>query len=367
MERGGHVSHTFGMVGGGFRSRIFLDIARALPEAFSVAGVVVRRREQAKTLEREMGVGTFATIEDLLATCRPDFMILAIPPTASFDYVIQCHDQRIPTLVETPAASDLAGLVALYRLATQGARIQVAEQYRFRPMMMARQQVVDSGRIGAVTGCDVSISHGYHGIHLMRTFLHVGFEPVSIRAMRFSAPMMNGPDRHGPPLEERLISVARELAWFDFGDKLGVFDFTQNQHRSWIRKPHLAIWGTHGEIQEDRVRYLIDAQTPMELPFLRVERGREENVEAYGLRGITLGETWVYQNPFPQHPFSDEEIAVATMLTKMAAYAKGGPDFYDVRQAAQDQYLALLMHESMAGDGVISSTFQPWMAPSVTD
>jgi hypothetical protein len=185
--------------------------------------------------------------------------------------------------------------------------------------------------------------------------------------MRFSAPTMNGPDRHGPPLEERLISVARELAWFDFGDKLGVFDFTQNQHRSWIRKPHLAIWGTHGEIQEDRVRYLIDAQTPMELPFLRVERGREENVEAYGLRGITLGETWVYQNPFPQHPFSDEEIAVATMLTKMAAYAKGGPDFYDVRQAAQDQYLALLMHESMAGDGVISSTFQPWMAPSVTD
>ncbi len=351
----------FGIVGGGFRSRIYLEIARRLPAEFRVVGLVVRNREQAAALEQSFGVAPFATLSNLLRAERPDFMVLSVPSQASFEYLVELHQRGMDTLTETPPAPNLEGLLALHRLTRDGARIQVAEQYRFRPMMAARQRIIASGRIGVVTQCDVSISHGYHGVNLIRTFLDIGFEPVKIRGMRFQTAWTQGPDRQGPPSQERLVSVARDLAWFDFGEKLGVFDFTQNQHRSWIRKTHMTVGGTHGEIQDEHLRYLSDYRTPMELPLLRVERGRDENVEEYGLQGITLGETWIYRNPYPQARLGDEEIAVATMLGKMAEYSRGGPDFYDLRQASQDQYLALLLHQAIERQELVASAHQPWM------
>ncbi len=351
----------FGIVGGGFRSRIFIEIARALPDRFRLVGMVVRNHEQAQELTKRFGVVTHCELPDLLEQEHPDFMVLSVPSHAASGYLWRLAALNIPTLAETPPAPDLDGLLALQPLIEKHARIQVAEQYRYRPMMCARFNVIQSGRIGAVTETDVSISHGYHGINLVRTFLGVGFAPVQIRAMRFDTSLIQGPDRQGLPVSERLVSAARELAWLNFGEKLGVFDFTQNQHRSWIRKTRISIRGTRGEIQDDTVRYLTDHQHPVELPLMRVERGRDENVEGYFLSGITLGDTWVYQTPFPYARMNDEEIAVATVLTKMAEYAAGGPAFYDLRQACHDQYLALLLQQAIAQGDVVTSTMQPWM------
>jgi hypothetical protein len=62
--------------------------------------------------------------------------------------------------------------------------------------------------------------------------------------------------------------------------------------------------------------------------------------------GITLGDEWVYRNPFVPARLTDDEIAVATCLERMVAYVVGGPAFCSLAEAAWDQELGLRMAEA---------------------
>jgi hypothetical protein len=59
---------------------------------------------------------------------------------------------------------------------------------------------------------------------------------------------------------------------------------------------------------------------------------------------------------------SDDEIAIATCLEKMAQHAAGGPYFYSLAEAAQDHYLSLLMNESAKSGEAVRAEKQPWAA-----
>ncbi|MCY0903216.1 MAG: gfo/Idh/MocA family oxidoreductase, partial [Firmicutes bacterium] len=211
-----------------------------------------------------------------------------------------------------------------------------------------------------VTEVQVSISHGYHAISLLRRFLGVAFSPVVIRGMRFASPLIAGPTRSGVPKEERVNRVARDMVWLDWGERLGIYDFTKDQHRSWIRATHMGIRGVRGEIFDRSVQTLQDYHTPVYLQLTRIHRGEEENVEGSFLSGIVCGERVVYHNPYQPASLTDDEIAVATCLTRMANYARGGPGFYDLREAAHDHYLAMLMQQAIDSGEEVHSEPQSW-------
>lgn len=352
---------SFGIVGGGFRSRIFLEVARALPQHFRVSAMVVRNPSIREDLHRQWDLPIYSDIDSLLAHHGPDFMVVAVPASASHDYIMALGQRQLPVLSETPPAADLKSLIQLYQSIPKGSKLQIAEQYPYRPMMAARLAMIESGRLGVITSTDVSISHGYHGVSLIRRLLSISYEPVTIRATRFSSPVWAGPTRQGPPEAAKLVTSRRDLAWLDFGGKLGVFDFTQDQHRSWIRQTRLAVRGERGELVDDEANVLTDYRTPVHLHLERVERGRAENVEGYYLSGITAGLDWLYQNPYAPARLNDEEIAVATCLSKMAAYAAGGPGFYGLEEAAQDSYLSLLIDQAIESGQSVASAHQPWM------
>ena len=63
---------------------------------------------------------------------------------------------------------------------------------------------------------------------------------------------------------------------------------------------------------------------------------------------------------------SDDEIAVATSMEQMVRYARGGPPFYGLADAAQDHYLSLLLHGAAATGEPVRSEPQPW-ADSLLD
>ena len=50
----------------------------------------------------------------------------------------------------------------------------------------------------------------------------------------------------------------------------------------------------------------------------RINKGEYENAEGYFLKGIMVGERWVYENPFMPARLYDDEIAIAACLQKMA-------------------------------------------------
>lgn len=352
----------FSIIGGaGFRAQYYLRIARALPDYCQISGLVVRDKAKGEAMETEWGVRSYRSLEELLKHEAPDFVVVSVSGQAGLDYLYRLAEKGIPALAETPPASDLKGLERLHReLTIQGARIQIAEQYPFHPVQEARLSLIRSGRLGRITETTVSVSHMYHGAGLIRKMLGIRFEEASIRAMRFESRWVSGPTRSGPPAEDKLIPLQRDLAWLDFGDRLGIYDFTRDQHRSWTRSNHLSVRGERGEIFDNRVRIQQENTVPLELELKRINRGEWENAEGYYLQGIICGEQWIYENPFIPARLFDDELAIATCLKKMASYAAGGPEFYSLEEASQDVYLGLMIEQAIGTGQTVRAEKQCW-------
>ena len=98
--------------------------------------------------------------------------------------------------------------------------------------------------------------------------------------------------------------------------------------------------GERGEIYGDTVRCLSDSGAHVE-PILRGwDTGLVGNLEYPGHRGSLLAAEWVYRNPFPTTRWSDDEIAMATVLERMAAYVAHGTEFYPLSEGIHDARVA---------------------------
>lgn len=350
----------FDIIGGGFRTRAYLQIARALPGHFQVGGMFVRDAAKGQALETQWNVKTYRTLDELLHRPRPDFVVVSLPRSVTPVILSELAEQGIPALTETPPAPDLAGLLSVDELVRRGAKIQVAEQYHFQPLHAARLAIVRTGKLGTVTQAQLSVAHDYHAISLMRKLLNIGFEDVTISARSFVSPLVAGPDRDGPPVQEKMVQSKQVLAYLDFGDKSGVYDFCDDQYRSWIRSLRVLVRGDRGEINNTQVSYLADFRTPVYLELKRQDAGENGNLEGFYHKGFLAGSEWIYQNPFAPARLNDDEVAIATCLDKMAKYVAGGPDFYSVAEAAQDHYVSLMIQRALASQETVRTTIQPW-------
>jgi len=322
--------------------------------------VLVRDPAKAKAFTARWGVPTFGTVDELLRATKGSFIVTSVPWKANPSVLRELAQRGVPVLSETPPAPDVSGMIALYELTGRGLRVQMAEQYPFQPLHAARIARAHSGRLGRVTQAQVSAAHGYHGMVLIRRLLGIGFENATITAQRFKSPIVDGPGRGGPPAAEKMVDAAQDMAWIEFGDRLGVFDFTGQQYFSWIRSHRVLVRGDRGEISNEDLRYLKDFRTPVHLTLRRENAGENGNLEGYYLKGILAGDEWVYRNPFAPGRLTDDEIAVAACLEKMAAYAEGGPSFYGLSEACQDHYLSLMLNKAVQSGERVVTERQPW-------
>jgi len=351
---------TIGMIGAGWRAEFFLRIAQALPEQFALRRVLVRNEEKAAAVTAAWQVETVQTLDELLKPNDLDFVIVSVPWAVSPILLRELADRKMAVLAETPPAPDVEGLLALHDLTQRGAKIQVAEQYQFQPIHAARLAIARSGLLGTVSQAQISAAHGYHGINLIRGLLAVDYEAVTIRAHTFTSPLVTSPSRNGPPAEEGISSSKQTIAYLDFGDRLGVFDFTGDQYFSWIRSPRVLVRGERGEINNQTVRYLQDFRTPVEMDLRRLNAGEDGNLEGYYFKGMMLGDEWLVRNPFAPARLADDEIAIATCMQRMAEFINGGPDFCSLAQASQDHYLSLMINRAAVSGEALYCEPQPW-------
>ncbi len=199
-----HSPVPFAVVGAGWRAAFHLRAAAALPDRLRVTGVMSRDAGKVAALDGGANLPVHAGLDALLAA-RPRFVVVATPWAVTPALVRELAGRGMPVLAETPPAPDLDGLASMVDLATRPpVPIEVAEQYHLQPLHAARLAVVASGLLGTVTQAQVSAAHDYHGIDLLRRYLGVGFGTVRIRARRFASPIVAGPDRAGPPVDERI-------------------------------------------------------------------------------------------------------------------------------------------------------------------
>jgi Oxidoreductase family, NAD-binding Rossmann fold len=355
-------THQFAIVGAGWRALFYLRVAAALSERFHLNGLVTRTRERAENVKSEWGVEAYSSLESLLQASRPDFIVLSVPRSVTADWLEELTAAGLPVLCETPPAADFPDLRRVSELIAQGARVQVGEQYQYQPLHAARLALTDTDVIGDVSMVSLSVCHDYHAFSLMRRHLKVAGESAVLRATSTRAMIQTGFETSGPRRGVNTVEEERILGLVDFGNRLGLYDFAGEQYFSYIRSPHVIIRGSIGEIADSRVRCLTGLDEPVTLELRREQTGEEGDLGGYSLRGISFGDRWMYRNPFPGARLSDDEIAIATCMEHMGRYAKGGPPFYGLADAAQDHYLSLCLHEAARTGEAIRTETQPWTA-----
>ena len=93
-----------------------------------------------------------------------------------------------------------------------------------------------------------------------------------------------------------------------------------------------------------------------------MDAGQDGNLEGFYHKGILAGNEWLYRNPFAPARLTDDEIAVATCLQKMAEYVQGGPSFCGLPEASQDHYLSLMIEKAVRTGEAVKAEKQVWAA-----
>jgi predicted dehydrogenase len=349
------------MVGFGWRSLFFARVVAANPGLFRVCGVVKPNRRGAEQIEREWGYTVYSDAASLVRDQKPDFFVVSVPASDAADIAIDLSSLDVPILLETPPAKDVETLTRISKRLS-GFKIQVAEQYMFQPYHAAVLAAIDSGLLGSPTHVNVSVAHGYHGVSMIRHLLGVDMDDCWIDGRVFESDLVGGPTREGPPSQERSAKVVQTIALLEFAGASAVFDFTQQQYMSWIRGHRVLVRGPRGEIMNREVRYLRRFDRPLESEFVRHDAGLYGNLEGYYHQGFTLDGQWLYRNPFAPARLSDDEIAVATCMAKMAEFVRGGQPFYSLDQACQDTYIALRIQEATRSGDRLWATAADWKA-----
>ena len=352
---------SFVVVGAGWRGRGFWRLADRLDELTCV-GAVVRS-------PRPLEVPAFESLDECVDTARPDFLLIAVPWPETPGLVVDAVRHGVPVLVETPPAPDVPGLRSLWDAVGGSDLVQVAEQYPRLPTHSARAAVVRSGSLGTPTQVQVSSTHQYHAVALMRALLGVGFEPATVRAVRLGAPLVDPMDRQGWTNDDTAKPATTTIATIDFGHgRSGVYDFTDNQWHNQLRFRRIVVRGSRGELRDDLVVRLTGPRTIATSPLVRRQTGHDLDLEGFDTDHISFDGEVVFRNPYPGRRWNDDEIAMASMLDAMAAWVRGdGSPPYPLADGMQDHLVALAVEDAAAtGRTVITSDDEPWSSRTST-
>ncbi len=353
----------FGIVGSGWRAQFFARAARMLPERFACTGVVTRSADRGAHVEAEWGVPTVRTIAELVAgPDRPDLVVVSVPWPVTPEATRELVAAGVPVLAETPPAPDVDGLERLWADVGASGLVQVAEHSPFMPAHQARRAVVDAGLLGEATSVQISSTHLYHAVGLIRHLLSVGRDEVVVRAQRFTAPLLDPLQRDGWDDEAQPRAASTLLATLDLGDgRSAVYDFTDNQWHNPLRTNRIVVRGSHGEIVGDDVTWWGGERTVLTSRIERRISGLEQNLDGFDLEHLSLGERVLYRNPFVGSRFADDELAVAHLLAACSSWLHdGGPQPYPLADGCHDHRLGLAMEEAAATDAPVRVPAPPW-------
>jgi predicted dehydrogenase len=351
----------FGIVGRGWRADFYLRLTRQLPEHFACTGIVTRTAEARAALEREWGVPAFGDVPSLVAGTSPEVVVTSVAPSANASVLRSVVEQDVAVLAETPPGTDVEELRRLWAGVGTAELVQVAEQHPFLPAVVALRELVKRGVLGQPCAAQVSWTHGYHATALLRCLLGIAAEPATVHAVRVATPMIEGPNRAGRPAHPALLASGHTSALIEAGGRVGAYDFTDGQWFHPLRRRHVVLRGSHGEVVGTSVRWSAPDGVPLEAAVERRQLGLDGDLEGADLDTLAWAGQVLYRNPYRGARLSDEEIAVATCLEQTAAWRRGEAQApYPLADACQDQLLALAVDAAVETGTVQRTSVEPW-------
>jgi predicted dehydrogenase len=200
----------------------------------------------------------FPSLAAMLATARPDGVILATPNQLHVAGGLECIEAGLPVLVEKPIADDLAAATRLVEAAEHaGIPLLVGHHRRHNPLIQAAKSAIDAGHLGRIVtvhatcwffkpddyfapdwrrapGAGPILVNLIHDIDLLR---HLCGEITTVQAMQSNA-------IRGNPIEETAVILLRfangALGTINLSDTTVApwsWEFTSNENPAYTHTP----------------------------------------------------------------------------------------------------------------------------------
>jgi predicted dehydrogenase len=112
--------------------------------------------EHRRRFERETGLPTYETLEELLARCRPEIVVVASPPDSHAELCIQALQSGANVLCEKPLATSVAEADRVIAEAERaGLALAVHHGIREQPTFRALRERIGSEGVGEMLFCQV--------------------------------------------------------------------------------------------------------------------------------------------------------------------------------------------------------------------
>lgn len=300
QKAGGSTGLRVGFVGSGRRvGEIYLPILRQMSSKYDIAGFTTGSAEGARRFESRTGIEALGNARELVDTKRPELLIVAVPDRLAEATVYSLIDLGVPLLVETPLAWSASGVRKIIaKAAAKNVLIGVAEQFPFLPIEQFKKMLLDRGVFGEVYAAFNDFhSYSYHGIARLRRYLKGSPTRVSNTEFRFGkrirwhsgSVLFSG----GARIEHNYNSLGQSF------------------------QPSVHFHGTAGAMSDDAITVLDEGSNEYRTKAGRID-GASSRLLSISASLPKFGEvSWL--NPFSEFDFSDEQIAVATLIDGMAS------------------------------------------------
>jgi myo-inositol 2-dehydrogenase / D-chiro-inositol 1-dehydrogenase len=138
-----------GLVGAGRMGRTHLDVLRS-SHGIAVGGIAEPREDVREALATD-GLTAFATLDEMLAECKLDGVLVAAPTDLHLPIVRRLMAERLPVLCEKPCGLTVTETEECSRAAEEaGCILQVAYWRRFVPELQQLRQRMSAGELGEI-------------------------------------------------------------------------------------------------------------------------------------------------------------------------------------------------------------------------
>ena len=145
-----------GIVGLGWAARAFhVPALRELPSVQLIGGADSDPAQRA-SWERETGLASFASFDELLERGQPDAVVIATPPQSHADLCVNALQAGLHVICEKPFVADVAEADrVLAAAATAGRQIAVNHEFREMPIYRALREQIGATDVGRLVFCQI--------------------------------------------------------------------------------------------------------------------------------------------------------------------------------------------------------------------
>lgn len=145
---------TIGIIGAGAIGRAHAHVIAG--SGFCRLAGIADPTEAGRAFAQEVGVPSFADHAALIASARPDAVIVATPNDTHLPISLDAIAAGIPVLVEKPIANTVAEGEAIAAAAARaGVPVLVGHHRRYNPIIQTARRVLAEGRLGRLTNLSV--------------------------------------------------------------------------------------------------------------------------------------------------------------------------------------------------------------------